>query len=95
MHPFTVVLGVVAGSLLSLASGLGIVLAVFWLLRDEHPRFAFELPELMRATAMFTVLSVFASAGFVGQVRARRWRFAPQGLLWAGLVAVGWYYWPS
>ncbi len=95
MHPFTVILGVLAGSLLSLAAGLLIVLAVFWLLREDHARFAFELPELARATGMFAVLAVCSGAAFFGQLRERRWRHLPQAALWAGLLLVGWYYWPS
>ncbi len=95
MHPFTVILGIVAGSLLSLAIGLAIVLTVFWVLRDDHARFAFELPELARATLMFCGLATLSTAGFLGQLRERRWRHLPQGALWLGLLLVGWYYWPS
>jgi hypothetical protein len=95
MHPFTVVLGILAGSLLSLAFGLGIVLVVFWLLRHDHPRFALELPELVRAFGMFLVLCLCSAAGFLGQLQGRRWRYLPQALLWLGLVLLAWYYWPS
>ena len=95
MHPFTVVLGVIAGSLLSLASGLLVVLAVFWLLRNDNARFAFELPELVRSTGLFIVLGALSAAAFLGQLRERRWRYAPQAGLWLGLAFAGWYYWPS
>jgi hypothetical protein len=95
MHPFTAVLGIIAGSLVSLAFGLAVVLLVFWLLRDDHPRFAAELPELTRGFAMFFVLAVTSAAAFVGTLRRRAWRFAPLGVLWGGLGLVGWYYWPG
>lgn len=95
MHPFTAILGFVAGSLVSLAFGLGVVLLVFWLLQDDHPRFAAELPELVRGFAMFFVLAGLAASGFLGTLRRHSWRYLPLGLMWAGLGLVGWYYWPS
>ncbi len=95
MQPFTAVLGVVAGSLASLAFGLAVVLLVFWILRDDNPRFAAELPEVARGFMMFFLLAVLSALAFVGTARGRRWRYPPLGLLWAGLVLVGWYYWPS
>lgn len=95
MHPFTAILGIIAGSLVSLAFGLAVVLLVFWLLQGEHPRFAAELPEVIRAVLMFSVLAMFSVWGFVGTVRRRAWRYQPLVAMWIGLVAVGWYYWPS
>lgn len=95
MHPFTAVLGFLAGSLVSLAFGLGVVLLVFWVLQNDDPRFAAELPEVARAFVMFFVLAVFAALGFLGTVRERRWRYTPLALMWVGLLLVGWYYWPS
>ncbi len=95
MHPFTAILGFIAGSLVSLAFGLAVVLFVFWLLRDDHPRFAAELPELIRGFLMFFILAWLAAAGFLGTVRARAWRYGPLVLMWLGLVLVGWYYWPA
>jgi hypothetical protein len=95
MHPFTAVLGVVAGSLVSVAFGLGVVLLVFWMLRNDHPQFSAELPEVARAFAMFFALAAAGAIGFLGTVRARAWRYAPLAAMWLGLLLVGWYYWPS
>ena len=95
MHPFTAVLGVIAGSLMSLTFGLAVVLFVFWWLQNDHPRFAAELPEVTRAFVMFFSLAVLAALGFLGTVRERRWRYTPLALMWFGLLLVGWYYWPS
>jgi len=94
MQPFTVILGVVLGSLFSIAFSLAVVLLVFWILRNDHPRFDAEMPELFRATLIFVGLAVVAGCGFVGTVRRRVWRYAVLALLWAGLLAAGWYYWP-
>ena len=95
MRPFTAVLGVLTGSLVSLAFGLATVLFVFWVLRYEHPRFSTELPELARAFVMFLLLAVASAFAFLGTVRKREWRYAPLVLMWLGLLLTGWYYWPS
>jgi len=95
MHPFTAILGIIAGSLVSLAFGLAVVLLVFWLLQGDHPQFDDELPEVLRAALMFLVLATFSAFAFVGTIRNRTWRYGPLLAMWIGLVGVGWYYWPS
>jgi hypothetical protein len=95
MHPFTAILGFIAGSLVSLAFGLGVVLIVFAVLQNDHPRFAAELPEVGKAFAMFLVLAGFSCAGFLGTVQNRSWRYWPLALMWVGLALVTFYYWPS
>lgn len=95
VKPFTAILGVVAGSLASLAFGLTVTLFVFFALRGENLRFATELPELTRGVAMFLGLAVLSGIGFFATVRKARWRHIPLALLWAGLLMVGWYYWPG
>lgn len=95
MQPFTVILGVVLGSLFSIAFSLAVVLLVFWILRGDHPRFDAELPELFRATLIFGALAIVAAAAFYGTLRRRWWRHAWLVSLWLGLLAAGWHYWPD
>lgn len=95
MQPFTVILGVVLGSLFSIAFSLAVVLLVFWILRDDHPRFDAEMPELFRATLIFGGLAVVAGFGFLGTLQRKPWRYAALALLWGGLLLTGWYYWPG
>ncbi len=95
MKPFTAVLGILLGSLVSITVSLGGVLLVFWILRAESPRYGAEMPELLRSTGIFFVLAALAAGGFVGMLRKARWRLACLGLLWAGLIGTGWYYWPA
>lgn len=95
MTPFTAILGVITGSLVSLAFGLGVTLAVFFVLRNENARFSSELPELLRAAAMFGLLAGVSCTGFVQTLRGHNRRHATLGLLWIGLTLVGWYYWPT
>ena len=95
MRPVTAVLGIISGSLLSLAFGLCVVLLVFWILRDEHPQFAAEFPELARGALIFSILALVSGLAFFGTVRGQRWRYGLLTLLWAGLFLAGFYYWPS
>lgn len=95
MQPFTALLGILAGSLVSMAFGLAVVLFVFWLLQDTHPRFAAELPAIAAAFGMFLVLSVLGVSAFLGTLRERSWRYGPLIFLWVGLALVGRYYWPD
>ena len=95
MNPFTVVLGITLGSLVSIAFSLGGVLLVFWILQDESPRFDAEMPELLRSTTIFFCLAAIAATGFIGTVKKKRWRHVCLALLWFGLIGTGWYYWPA
>lgn len=94
MQPFVVILGVLLGTLVSLAFGLGVVLFVFWFLQSESTRFAAEMPYLLKSTAIFLALSAVCATAFVGTLRRRRWRYPVLTLLWTGLLWAGWYYWP-
>ncbi len=95
MNPFTVVLGITLGSLVSIAFSLGGVLLVFWILRDESPRFDAEMPELLRGTAIFFGLAAIAAIGFLGTLKQKQWRHICLMFLWIGLIGTGWYYWPA
>jgi len=94
-RPFTVLLGIILGTLFSIAFGLAVVSLVFWLLKDEEPRVAAEFGSLLLSTGIFTLLSVFAGASFYGSLRRRAWRYACLAALWAGLFLAGQYYWPA
>ena len=94
MRPFAVIIGILMGSLVAIAFSLGVVAFIFWLLEGDHARLADEMPMLLRSSGIFASLAAFAVAAFVGVLRARPWRFPVLGLLWAGLLATGWYYWP-
>ena len=95
MNPFTVLLGIVLGSLVSIALSLAGVLLVFWILRDESPRFDSEMPELVRSTVIFSLLALLAAGGFIGTLWRKHWRYPCLTLLWLGLIATVWSYWPD
>jgi len=93
-HPFTVLLGIILGSLFAIAFCTGIVGLVFWVVEDESPRVSAELPKLIEITCIFVVLTVFAAGSFVGSLKRASWRYAALAGLWVGLLLTGSYYWP-
>lgn len=94
MQPLTVVLGIILGSAFSIAFSLAVVLLVFALRAGDHDRLALELPELVRATVLFTVLSVVAGLAFFGALSRTQWRGSAFAALAVGLTGVIFYYWP-
>ena len=94
MRPFSVILGILLGSLVSIAFGLAVVVLVFWLLQDEYDRFAAEMPALLRRTGIFAGLATIGAAAFVGTLYRRRWRYGMLAIFWTALAATGWHYWP-
>ena len=94
MFPFTVILGILMGSLAAIAFGLAVVAFIFWLLQDQYPRVAEEMPLLLRSAGIFTLLAGAAALSFLGSLRRKTWRYGALLSLWLGLAATGWYYWP-
>jgi hypothetical protein len=95
MRPVTVLLGIVMGTVVSVASGLLLVCLIFWLLRDDYPRLSAEIPALIIATIMFTELSLFAALSFYGSLKSLPWRRFTMLALWLSVLLVGWYFWPA
>ncbi len=94
MKPFTIILGILLGSLAAIAFGLGVVALVFALIQDDSGRLASETPSLLESTGIFTLLAVICAAAFFGTLRRRSWRFAVLAILWLGLLLTGRHYWP-
>ena len=94
MQPLTVLLGIIMGSSVAIALGLGMVLIVFLILLGERPELRAEFRPLMLGIVLFTVLSVLSVASFVGSLRQRPWRRVAMAGLWSALLVVGWIYWP-
>jgi len=92
--PFSVLLGIILGSVFSIAFGLAIVCFVFWVLQDEEPRLLVESANLLASTGIFTALAMVAGISFFASTHKTSWRHLPMGALWAGLLLTGTYYWP-
>ena len=82
------------GSAVSIAVGLILTWIVFLFLSDSATRFAPEHVPLARGIAVFTLISAASAAGFYGELRERRWRFAIHAALIALLALAVWLYWP-
>ena len=95
MQPLTIILGIVFGSVVSVAFSLAIVLLVFGLRNAEDSRYLLEIPELWRAVAMFSVTAVAAGLSFLGSLRVASWRWWPMAAMCIALTGIGFYYWPD
>lgn len=87
-------LGFVLGSAGAITFGLLGVAVVFTWLLPEYPRLDNELPTLWRSLGMFAALTVVAALSFYGQLRMKRWRWAPIVVLLLGIAVVGRILWP-
>lgn len=94
MRPLTVLIGIIMGSSVAIALGLGMVLIVFLILAGERPQLREEFRPLLIAVALFTVLSGLAVVAFLGNLRQRSWRSAANVGLCGGLLLLSWIYWP-
>ncbi len=95
MRPLTIITGILLGSAASIAVGLAVVLLLFFLLIDEHPRLADEYPALVSSTFVFLALTVVCAISFLGLIRNWRWRWLAQAAMWSGVVLVVLYYLPD
>jgi hypothetical protein len=94
MQPLTVITGILLGSSAAIASGLAVVLFLFWLLADDYPRLNAEMPALLSSSAIFVGLTALCAISFLGLVKDRGWRWLAQFAMWLGLFGVGWFFWP-
>jgi len=94
MRPLMVINGFLLGSCLSIAVSLALVLAVFLVVGDEHPRIQGEMRPLGQSLAIFLVMTAVSALSFYAVVRQRPWRRAAAAATVVGLALTGWYYWP-
>lgn len=94
MRPLTVITGILLGSCLSIAFSLAAVLLIFTILGDDYPRLRHEYGPLLSSFSIFTVMTAITAASFYALVKHHPARWLAQGVMWAGLFGVGYYYWP-
>jgi hypothetical protein len=94
MQPIAIITGIFLGSSAAIASGLAVVLFIYWLLLDEYPRLEAEMPMLLQSSGIFLVMTGICAAAFISEVKQRPWRLWAQLAMWASLLGVGYYYWP-
>jgi len=93
-RPFTVLLGIILGTVFAITFCTCIVAFVFWYLGDEAPRLAAEVDSLVEIVQIFLVLTVFSAMSFIATLKSLKWRYFPLAALWLGLLLTGYYYWP-
>jgi hypothetical protein len=94
MRPLTMITGILLGSCAAITVSLALVLIVFLLLGDEYPRLQHEFRPLFLSTLIFLGMTAISAASFYSLLIGHRARFMAQGLMWLGLLATAWYYWP-
>lgn len=94
VRPLTVITGILLGSCFSIAFSLAAVLVIFAILGNAHPRLNEEFPSLLTSFAIFTLMTAISAWSFYALLKGLRLRWLAQILLWSGLFATGYYYWP-
>ena len=94
MRPLTMITGILFGSCAAITISLALVLAVFVILGDEHPRLQHEFRPLLTSMLIFLGMTAISAASFYSLLISHRARWVAQGLLWLGLMGTVWYYWP-
>ena len=95
MKPLAALLGILAGSVVSLDSGLIMTWIVILLLPADEQRYAPEHAHLLQAIAVFTLVSAASGGSFYGELTVRRWRLLAHAGTLAALALAVWLYWPK
>lgn len=94
MRPLTMITGILLGSCLAIFVSLAMVLIVFLVLGDDHPRLQHEFRPLSISMSIFLGMTIISAGSFYTLVFEHRARFLAQALMWGGLAATIGYYWP-
>ena len=78
MRPMAVLIGIIMGSAVALTVSLTMSAIVFLLLPEYSARLAPERLPLLKGLLWSWSLTAVGRGSFVGELRHRRWRFAPQ-----------------
>jgi hypothetical protein len=95
MRPFTILLGILLGSAVSIAFGLFTVWIVFFVLAGRHPELRDEMPRLLASFGAFVILTAASGLSFLGELQMRRWRLWAQLATLLSLLMLGFIYWPK
>ena len=94
MRPIAVITLIILGSSFAIMISLAAVIVIVLVLGDEYPRLQREFDPLLESLAIFVGMTLISAVSFYGLTKNHSLRFLGQGLMWAGLVATGWFYWP-
>jgi len=82
------------GSAVAVAVALSMTAVVFLFLPEYQARIDPERLSLYKGLAWSWSLASVGAASFIGELRRRSWRHAPQLLLAAMVAILAWKYWP-
>jgi uncharacterized membrane protein YqgA involved in biofilm formation len=94
MRPLAVLIAIVFGSAVSLTVGLSMTWIVLLFLPEHAAVFAQEKAPLLRAIALFMLLTVAGGASLYAELRLRPWRRFAHTAMVAALSLTVWVYWP-
>ncbi|MDH3748300.1 MAG: hypothetical protein OER97_08835 [Gammaproteobacteria bacterium] len=94
MRPLMVINGFLFGSCVSIVVSLMFVLVVFIVIGDDYPRVQYEFRPLLSSMFIFLGMTIISAGSFYSLVIGHRTRIWLQGLMWVGLAATGWHFWP-
>ena len=94
MRPLTMITGILLGSCLAISVSLALVFVVFLVLGDDYPRLQHEFRPLLVSMTIFLGMTIISGGSFYSLLIKHPARFAAQALMWLGLAATTWYYWP-
>ncbi|HEU4779462.1 MAG TPA: hypothetical protein VFS58_06220 [Steroidobacteraceae bacterium] len=95
MRPLVVLLGIVMGSTVSIATAMLLTGVVFLLLPEYGERLAEERIPLLAACLLSVSTAAIAATSFYAELRTRSWRYAAHGALLLMLALALWNYWPK
>ncbi|AMN47227.1 hypothetical protein ACG33_08990 [Steroidobacter denitrificans] len=95
MRPIQVLNAIVFGSAVAITFGLTGVLIIFLVLQREQPQMSAELPVLMRAAGLFSLLALAAGASLYAMLKELPWRWAAQVAMWLMVTGIALSYWPQ
>jgi len=95
MQPIAIITGILLGTSVSIGLGLCVVLLLFFILMDDHPRLASEFPALIASAGIFVVMTAICAISFVGVLKRKPWLWFGQFVMWSGVVLIVFYYLPD
>ena len=94
MRPLTAITLILFGSCFAITFSLAAVMLVVLVLGDEYPRLQREFVPLLASLLLFLLMTVITASSFYTLIKNHALRWWAQGIMWLGLAATGWYYWP-
>lgn len=95
MRPFAVLIAIIFGSSAAISFGLVATLFVLFVLRNDYPEYAGELPALARSSMVFLVLLAASGASLYGLLRSTRWRWVAVTTMCLIILGLILLYWPQ